>query len=127
MSENELNNLIASRIKYYMERKGISQVELAEALGVSQQAVSGWCSGNKMPRMDKIDSICKYFGISRNALMNENSYYENDETAEIAQQIFDNKELRLLFSAAKDAAPEDLQLVHNMLLALKRKERGEDE
>ena len=52
-------------------------------------------------------------------------YYINDETASIAQEIFDNKELRLLFDAAKDAQPDDLQTVHQMLLALKRKERGD--
>lgn len=51
-------------------------------------------------------------------------YYLNDETAAIAQDIFENKELRLLFDAARDAAPEDLETVHSMLLALKRKERG---
>ena len=56
---------------------------------------------------------------------NDSKYYLNDETSEIAQEIFENKELRLLFDAAKDAQPEDLQTVHQMLLALKRKERGD--
>lgn len=51
-------------------------------------------------------------------------YYLNDETAAIAQDIFENKDLRLLFDAARDATPEDLKLTHDMLLALKRKERG---
>ena len=31
----------------------------------------------------------------------------------------------MLFDAAKDAEPEDLQTVHSMLMALKRKEKGE--
>ena len=57
--------------------------------------------------------------------MTGESYYINDETASIAQEIFDNKELRLLFDAAKDAQPDDLQTVHQVLLALKRKERGD--
>ena len=51
-------------------------------------------------------------------------YYLNDETAEIAQNIFENKELRLLYDAARDAQPEDIQTAYDMLLALKRKERG---
>ncbi len=53
------------------------------------------------------------------------SYYTNPETAQIAQEIYENKELSLLFDAARDAEPEDLQTVHTMLLALKKKERGE--
>ena len=51
----------------------------------------------------------------------------NEETAQMAQEIFENKELRLLFSAARDASPEDLKTTHDLLLALKRKERGYDD
>lgn len=36
-------------------------------------------------------------------------YYLNDETAAIAQDIFENKELRLLFDAARDATLEELR------------------
>ena len=54
-------------------------------------------------------------------------YYLNEETAQMAQEIFENKELRLLFSAARDASPEDLKTTHDLLLALKRKERGYDD
>ena len=50
-------------------------------------------------------------------------YYFNSETSKIAQEIYDNKELSLLFDAARDADPEDLEIVHNMLMALKRKEK----
>lgn len=48
----------------------------------------------------------------------------NDETAKVAQEIFENKELRALFDVQKDMEPEDLRALHNMALALKRKERG---
>ena len=51
-------------------------------------------------------------------------YYHDEETAQMAQEIFENKELRLLFSVARDASPEDLKTTHDMLMALKRKERG---
>lgn len=48
----------------------------------------------------------------------------NDETAKVAQEIFENKELRALFDVQKDMEPEDLRALYNMALALKRKERG---
>lgn len=51
----------------------------------------------------------------------------NDETAAVAQEIFENKELRALFSVQRDMAPDDLKALHNMALALKRKERGYEE
>lgn len=51
------------------------------------------------------------------------AYYFDDETAQKAQEIFENKQLSLLFDAARDADPEDLETVHTMLMALKNKEK----
>ena len=56
----------------------------------------------------------------------EDGYYENDDTAAIAQEIFDNHDLRVLFDAARDADPDDLKTTYDMLMALKRKEKGDD-
>lgn len=54
-------------------------------------------------------------------------YYLNDETAKMAQALFENRDLRVLFDAARDATPEDLKTTYDMLMALKRKERGEND
>ena len=57
----------------------------------------------------------------------KNKYYISEETAEMAQTLFENRNLRVLFDAAKDASPEDLKTTYDMLMALKKKERGENE
>ena len=69
-----------------------------------------------------------YYEIDSDIYSKESGYYLNDETASIAQDIFENKELRALFSVGRDMSPEDLEALHNMALALKRKERydGDD-
>ena len=54
-------------------------------------------------------------------------YYLNEETAEMAQKLFENNDLRVLFDAAKDATPEDLKTTYDMLMALKKKERDNNE
>lgn len=126
MSEIELYKLMSERLKYYMNLRNVSQKELAEHLGVSQQSVSTWCLGLKMPRMNKIDAICSYLSITREDLMREEgsqSYYDDPETAKMAQQLFENEELRVLFDAAKDVSPEILKQVHDILLVLKRNEQ----
>ena len=78
--------------------------------------------------MDKVEILAKYFNINRSDLIeekeSETGYYFNKETAKAAQEIFENKELRMLFDATRDADPEDLKALHSMALALKRKERG---
>lgn len=81
---------------------------------------------------DRLQDIAEYLGVSSEYLLNgdekeENKYYINEETAEMAQALFENHDLRVLFDAAKDASPEDLKTTYDMLMALKRKERGEDD
>lgn len=78
---------------------------------------------------DRLNSIANYLNLSPQYIMTgqENEieqYYHDEETVQMAQEIFENKELRLLFSAARDASPEDLKTTHDMLMALKCKERG---
>jgi len=131
MSEEEFNKIFSKRLNYFLSKYSMSQADLAKRLGVGTTSVSNWCRGLKSPRMDKVDSMCKIFNCRRSDLMEEKSerqmYYENEETAKVAQEMFDNPELRVLFDAARDAKPEDLHIVYDMLLALKRKENHDSD
>lgn len=110
--------------------RGLKDARVAEATGIGKSTFSDWKSGRSIPKQEKLQRIADFFGVSLEYLMTGKEkedgpkYYLNDETAAIAQDIFENKELRVLFDAARDAEPEDLTAVHTMLLALKRKERG---
>lgn len=46
-------------------------------------------------------------------------YYESQQTAKLAQDLFKSKEMKLLFDAAKDSKPEDLQMAADLLMRLK--------
>ena len=115
-----------------LQSRGISSYKLSKETGISQTTLSNWKSGRSKPKMDVMQKIADYFNVSLDYIMtgeereDEKKYYLNDDTASIAQKIFEGKELRLLFDAAQDAEPEDLSTVYQMLIALKRKERGED-
>lgn len=81
---------------------------------------------------DRLQDIAEYLGVSSEYLLNgdekeSDKYYLNDESAEMAQALFENRDLRVLFDAARDASPEDLKTTYDMLMALKRKERGEND
>lgn len=101
---------------------------VSKATGISTATLTSWKQGKYTPKNDKLQKIADFFGVSIDYLMTgEESapiYYINEETSKMAQKIFENKELKMLFDAAQDSSPEDLETVHNMLLALKRKERG---
>lgn len=129
MAEETLREIFAKQLNYHMNHAGKTQADLCKFMNVSSATASDWCNANKMPRADKIQSIAKWLGVGIGDLMEESTeeeYYLNSETREIAQKIYENKDLSLLFDAARDAEPEDLKTVHTMLAALKRKEKGEE-
>lgn len=128
MSEDMQKEIFSRNLNSYIEKNGKTQLEIAKSIGVSPQTFNTWCKGIAIPRMGKVQALADYFHINKSDLIEDkstqkqSSYYLNDETEQIAQDIFENKELRLLFDSARDAEPEDLKAVHDMLLALKRKE-----
>ena len=111
---------------------GVSTYRFCMDTGISQSTISTWKKKKNTITSDIGKKIAEYFNVSLDYLLTgedkgERKYYLNDETAQVAQDIFENKELRALFDVGKDMEPEDLRALHNMALALKRKERGLDE
>lgn len=115
---------------------GLTQTEIAEKLGVSKSTISMYENGNREPDFDTLEKIADFFNVDIDYLLGRTEkttalpetagkYYLNDETAQVAQEIFENKELRGLFDTARDASPEDLRTAQTILEALKRKEKGD--
>ena len=51
-------------IKKLRQARGLTQVELAEAIGVSQVTVSDWERRGIMPKADKLPKIAEVLGCS---------------------------------------------------------------
>lgn len=115
-----------------LKDRGITAYKVAKDTGVTTATLSSWKTGRYEPKPEKLKIIADYFGVSVDYLMTgeekeSDKYYLNGETAEMAQALFENRDLRVLFDAARDASPEDLKTTYDMLMALKRKERGEND
>ena len=112
---------------------GVTPYRVCKETGITTASISNWKAGRYPPKQDKLQKIADFFGVSIEYLMTGEEkeggerYYLNEETAEMAQTLFGNRNLRVLFDAAKDASPEDLKTTYDMLMALKKKERGENE
>lgn len=78
---------------------------------------------------DRAQAIADFFDVSVDYILtgdhNEKksdsgkSYYFSDETAKAAQELFENKDLRALMSAARDVSPEAIQAAATLLKAWK--------
>lgn len=60
---------IAERILTLRKSKGMSQEQLAEAVGVSRQAVSKWESEQASPDPEKIITLSEVFGVTTDYLL----------------------------------------------------------
>lgn len=72
-SNQKIGRTFGKNLRRLLSLKNISQLDLADAIGVSPAAVSQWCSGKVVPRMNKIDAICKFLGVERSDLLEDSS------------------------------------------------------
>ena len=59
-----MEDVFEKRLKQLREKKAVSQKEVAEAIGVKAQTISGYESGRTKPPLDIAAKLAKYFGAS---------------------------------------------------------------
>lgn len=110
------------------EEKGVTTYRVGEETGIKSSTFSGWRRGLYTPKQDKLQKIADYFGVPLSYLMTgedpeDNSYYVSPEAAEMAQDIYENSDLRLLFDAARGCTPDQLRLLQQMAESWKTGEK----
>lgn len=120
--------MFAKRLQSLRQRDRISQAELAEYCGVSQQAVGLWERGKTEPDYDMLIHIAARFSVSVDYLLGveqSENYYTDPETAALAQELKDNPEYRALLDATKHLKPESVKEVMQFIKFQKAKEEGD--
>lgn len=71
--KNSLGNkeIMAKNIQYYMDKNNLTRQDMCKALGVKYTTFTDWVKGNVYPRIDKIELMANYFGISKSQLVEE--------------------------------------------------------
>ena len=132
-------------IKGLRESKGYSQEVLANELNISKSTVAMWETGRRLPSKELYEQIADLFNVDIDYLygrtttrkkyhfddygseyinidtVREDSqhYYVNKETRQMAQEIFENPELRILFDASRKLRKEDIEAVIEITKRLK--------
>lgn len=108
-------------LKTLRKKKGISQVDLAEQLGFSKSLIGLYETGDRKPSFEALEAIADYFNISIDYLMGKDEksvYYMNPDAAEMAQELYDRPEMKVLFDASRKATKEDIEQVAEILKKL---------
>lgn len=66
--------LFADRLKLLRKEKLLSQIQLANALEVTQRKVSYWETGQLEPDLSALWKISEYFGVSIDFLLGKTDY-----------------------------------------------------
>ncbi len=67
----ETKSILSMNIYKYRKLKGLTQMQLADFLGVSNQAVSKWEQGISAPDISLLPELSKILGVSINTLFGE--------------------------------------------------------
>lgn len=115
--------IFARNLQRYMDERGLSRIELSQAIDVPYSTLSEWLTAKKYPRIDKIEKLAFAFGIEKSDLiedkpMLDENYYHDPEAAALADMIKDNPRYRVLFEASRNLSAEDVNFVIDMIKKL---------
>lgn len=77
MSNLGNKQIMAKNIRYYMDKHSITQTEICNTLGIKMPTFSDWVNAKTYPRIDKIELMANYFGISKSDLVEERNNFES--------------------------------------------------
>ena len=73
MDYDDVKIIFKENLNYYLDLRDKTQLELSKYIGVSNTAVNNWVNGYTTPRMDKVDKICEFLGVTRSDLFEKRS------------------------------------------------------
>ena len=114
--------IMADNIAYYMSVKGVDRNQLCDDLNFKYSTVSEWLAAKKYPRIDKIEIMAEYFGITKSDLIEE----RNQPTSP-TPEITDSQLKFALFGDDEidDDVLDDVRRLAKLHMELRKQEKNE--
>ena len=106
-TEQESKEIFSRNVKRYLELSGKTQKEAAAAIGVSTGNFCDWMKLRTYPRIEKIQALAAFFGVTLSDLVEENTPTDSDEQ--------DNKEDEEILYWFHKVPKEKRELVLSMI------------
>lgn len=132
--EDKVKKVFAKNLTEQLYAHGKSQKDLVDFIKVSSSTASNWCTGLKLPRMDKIQAIAGWLGISTSDLIEEKANAPQRQEFDIAEEIkkiiatLDSKNATIVFNSPiplsdmeKEIIKEELEMTSRRLNILNKK------
>ncbi|HEM3202754.1 TPA: helix-turn-helix transcriptional regulator [Streptococcus suis 8830] len=104
--------IMAENIKYFMDKKGVDRNQLCADLDLKYMTVSDWINAKSYPRIDKIELLANYFGVSKSDLVEP----RNSPTKEPIPTIdLSNLRERVVLFDGKPLSDEDVEKITKII------------
>lgn len=120
--------MLKDRMKIERNNKKISQRELGDYIGVSQQTIGSWEIGRTQPDQESLKQLAQFFNVSLDYLMGksdirnpsfvENSISHDKELAEFWDRMKERENLKILFKQTKDMSENDVAVILRIIKAI---------
>lgn len=112
MSDLGNKEIMAQNIQRLMDKRGIDRNKICTDLGFKYTTFTDWVKGNTYPRIDKIEMMANYFGVSKSDLVeryDENkTYYANPEVTQFARDLQNSPYANNLITSITDLSEEEM-------------------
>lgn len=91
----ENKDILAKNLRKYISISGKDRKDIARALNIPYSTLTDWVNANKYPRINNIEKMAEYFGVSKSDLIEDfnQKKKDNDVLADIIVKIRMNKDL----------------------------------
>lgn len=81
MVENK--EILAKNLARLMEQKNVNAAEICQTLDIKHNTFSSWINAKTYPRIDKIEMMANYFGVSKAALVEDVTHVDDLTPSEL--------------------------------------------
>lgn len=124
--------MIQNRLKEQRSIKKISQRNLAEMIGVSQQTIGSWETGRTEPDQVSLNKLADFFGVSTDYLLGRtqdksntqilDAVSNNPELVDFTKELIQRESMQLLFKQAKSLSDSDIGKIIKIIKAIEDEE-----
>lgn len=120
MSERE-KIIVGKNLKFLRKRKGLTQQELADRLGIRRSSIGAYEECRATPKYETLEKISEFFGVSIDLLVKEElSQLATDDFSDFdsnRRPDFEGKKLRVLPITVDNNGRENIELVNQKAAA----------
>ena len=120
-------NVVLQRIQDTLSEKHLKVTEMFRKCGLKGSTYYSWIDRDSYPSSEYLRPIASFLGVSADYLLGADNeeYYLDPATKEMANALNDNPGQRVLFDAAKDLPPEDILKVLDFIQQQNKREGRE--